>query len=195
MNYYIVIGDDGWYVSKIKQKNPLYKGIDRFPWPLCKENIEQINHLPTEEKNIAESYLAKLSNVEVLESFIEDFSYTKDYYQLCGLLDMNVELYMVIPYFDVLESNRITLLEELYSFVGFDYILKNSTYSSIVHEKHLCDDVKKLTLNENGLFNSYLEAHEYSKLRDKCKKIYNIEFEKGDCTDFQIIKLYKYKEN
>lgn len=198
MDEYIVVSNDGWYAKRILEEFPNYQGIDRFPWPLCKEELNKIANLPDKERAYAEHYANTIAGMNVTGIYCNEFTYTFQYAKLCKILKINANIYLSRLYYNKIEENQLLEVDDKkYLFIGYDYILKDTVYSSIVHEKHLCDKIEELKLNQNGLLGSLKDAKRFANLREQTKIENNEDgFEAGsDGVDFQIRALFKYKEN
>ena len=189
MNIYIVISDNGWYAKNILQRFPNYKGIDRFPWPLSHEDFQELSKKMTIN-------MKEMEEKDINGLFCDDYDYACRYKELCDLLNINAVIYMCKICSDAFSDNQIKEIEgEEYIFLGYEYVMKDASYSCIIQEKHLIDKIKKISLNENGLFRSIADAQEFVSLRKIANKKNNGNgFELGeDGVDFYIIALFKCK--
>lgn len=192
MDKYIVISNIGCYAEEISQRFANYRGIDRFPWPLDKNDLKKLDFLSDEAKKEAEGYLKNIKTLNIKEMYCSDFEYAYRYAKLCDLLDIKADLFLCraeTSEFDDIDKDK-------YAFMGYDYVLKSAAYSCIIYEKHLIDRIEKIVLNENGLFNDYLAVQKFAELREKAKKEHNSDgFEAGDSgIDFYAVALFLYKE-
>lgn len=196
MNKYIVVSNDGWYAKGILEQFPNYQGIDRFPWPLCKEDLKKITYLPDREKACAEHYVKALGEINVIDIYCDEFAYAYQYAKLCNLLNIDADIYISKLCYDTISETQSMIVDDKeYLFIGYDYVLKDAAYSSLIHEKHLCDKIEKLQLNQNGLLSSFYDARRFADLREQAKIENNeVGFESGsDGADFHIMALFKYR--
>jgi hypothetical protein len=78
--------------------------------------------------------------------------------------------------------------------LGFDYAYSGGSYYSCVLNDIISKRIKEfgqIKLNENGLFNTYKEAEEFSLFRNHLKSIYkDYNFEEGDFVIYKIIEMH-----
>lgn len=160
---------------------------------LDKSELRKIYFLSDDNRKKAEEYLTLLSTIYLDNVFCSDFEYAYQYANLCKLLDINIELFLCRIDEDVCSKNR-NINENHYVYLGYDYIMKEETYSCIVQEKHLIDQIEKIKLNDNGLLNNYNETQKFAELREEAKKKQNGNgFELGVSNiDFYPVAIFKY---
>lgn len=199
MNKYIILNNTGWYVNRVLTKFPEYQGIDRFVWPLSDEGEREIQNLQDEEKEIAEQYMQQITDYMSNNNSI--FCYSEkiifQYMSLCELLGINVELFVCSYETDIRKEKKMLMVDnKQYIFQGYDYVLKNSTYSCLIHEKPLVDEIEKVQLNSNGLLNSLEDARKFAELRELAKnRNAGNGFELGSGgVDFFALSMFKYQK-
>lgn len=199
MNKYIILNNAGWYADRILTKIPGYQGIDRFVWPLSDEDESRIQSLQNEEKDIAEQYMKEI--IGYMSDNDSIFCYSEkiifQYMSLCELLGINVDLFVCEYGIDIQKEKKMLMIDnKQYIFQGYDYVLKNSTYSCLIHEKSLVDEIEKIQLNSNGLLNSLEDVRKFAELREIAKhKNDGVGFELGSGgVDFFALSMFKYQK-
>ncbi|MCM1500887.1 MAG: hypothetical protein NC124_20710, partial [Clostridium sp.] len=124
MDQYIVVGNDGWYAGKILKEFPNYQGIDRFPWPIMKEDLKRIQDLPNAEKTCAQHYMEAMGDVNITAMYCDAFTYAYQYQKLCDILKINVDIYLSRLYDGTISENQLLAVDSKeWLFVGYDYVL------------------------------------------------------------------------
>ncbi len=194
MGNYIVVSNSGDYAKELLEQFPNYRGIDRFPWHLSKEDIAGICKLGKEKQAEAEKCLAKLMDMCIVDLCSEDFSYAYNYFRLSHILEIHADLLSCVIYDDksaVVKEERTDTSR--FEFLGYDYILSEAAYSCIIWEKRFVDQIENIPLNQNGLFNTFDEAKRFIDLREVAKKKYDGNgFEFGGPESYWIVAVYRY---
>lgn len=198
MNKYVILNSTGWYASKILKDYPEYQGIDRLVWPLSEEDKKSVINLQNEEKKLAELYIHEMSDYMLNNNsvFCYNEKYVLQYMSLCELLGVEADLFICKNGIDIVEEKkRLIVNNREYIFVGYDYVLKDSTYSCLIHEKHLIDNLEKIQLNSSGLLDNLEDARKFAELREIAKKKNaGIGFELGSGgVDFFALAMFRYQ--
>lgn len=185
--------DSKWAQNYIKNNHGYsYKGIEGDTWPISMVDEE----IELQERNYLYDYV--YHNIEErafdqnVAAICNDLNFLNRYLKACKKVNFQVcilfcETEKMQPKYEIdLKGN------DNYKFIGYDYAYADPDYySCIFHDIPRVKELSQLKLNENGLFDTIEEIHQFIDIREDLKQINSIsKFESGN---FTIYRLWEYK--